>query len=119
MGIVILSSRNTITGFGVSRGRLPGATEEGCSGFAHDWEPREEGAKPVPGITIVSLDTSLGLMEIALPQESTTPTNDVSKGPSSTGVFAVSSDRLSVIRNGSGIAGNARSARIEPRRSFA
>src|ERR1700757_4029517 len=70
MGIVILLSRNTITGFGVSRGRLPGATEEGCRGSAHDWEPREEGAKPVPGMTMVSLDTSLGLMEIALPQKS-------------------------------------------------
>src|ERR1700759_3132093 len=119
MGIVILLSRNTITGFGVNRGRLPGATEEGCRGSAHDWEPREEGAKPVPGMTMVSLDTSLGLMEIALPQESTTPTNDVSKGPSSTRVLAVSGDRSRVIRNGSGMAGDARSARIEPRRSFA
>src|ERR1700755_3543102 len=96
-----------MTGFGVSRGRLPGATSDGCRGSAHDWEPREEGAMPVPGITIVSLDTSLGLMEIALPQESTTPTNDVSKGPSATRSFAISGDRPRVIRNGSGKAGNA------------
>src|SRR6516165_1694893 len=101
-----------MTGFGVSRGRLPGATADGCRGSAHDCEPREEGDRPVPGMTIESLDTSLGLMEIALPQRSITPTNDVSNGPSATRSFATSGERPRVIRNGSGKPGEARSVWI-------
>src|SRR5215467_15733648 len=65
-------------GFGVSRGRLPGATEAGSAGSAHDCEPREEGHSPVPGITGVLLETSLGVAENALPWRSTTHTYEVS-----------------------------------------
>lgn len=36
-------------GLGVSRGRLPGCTQEGLLGSAQDCEPREEGTKPMPG----------------------------------------------------------------------
>ena len=58
-------------GFGVRRGRFPGATEEAWPGTAHDWEPREEGQKPVPGMTGDSHDTSLGVAEKQLPCRST------------------------------------------------
>ena len=67
-------SRKTIAGLGVSRGRLPGATALGYSGTSQDWEPREETASPVPGITGVSVETSLGVAEKALPSRSTTAT---------------------------------------------
>ncbi|CFP60417.1 Uncharacterised protein [Bordetella pertussis] len=56
-----------MAGLGVSRGRLPGARLAGWLASARDWDPREDGHSPVPGITIVSLDTSLGVAEKALP----------------------------------------------------
>ena len=61
-------------GLGVSRGRLPGATEAAIEGSAHDCEPREEGHRPVPGITGVLLETSLGVAENTLPWRSTAHT---------------------------------------------
>ena len=40
-----------MAGHGVSRGRLPGATELGWPSTAQDCEPREETPSPVPGVT--------------------------------------------------------------------
>ena len=38
-----------IAGFGVSRGRLPGATPDGCAGSGRDCRPRSEGTMPEAG----------------------------------------------------------------------
>src|SRR5467141_523941 len=70
--------RRARAGFGVSRGRLPGATQEACLGSVHDCEPREEGHKPVPGTTGVSAEVSLGVAEKTLPCRSTTQIYEVS-----------------------------------------
>src|SRR5262245_25424632 len=67
-------------GFGVRRGRLPGATHEACPGTAHDWHPRDDGQNPSPGITGLSQDASLGVADMALPWRSTTHTYEVSPG---------------------------------------
>src|SRR5262245_27012292 len=67
-------------GFGVSRGRLPGATHDAWPGTAHDWVPRDDGQNPRPGITGLSHDASLGVAEHALPWRSTTQTYEVSPG---------------------------------------
>src|ERR1700757_1018933 len=72
--------RMAIAGFGVSRGRLPGATHEAWPGPAHDCEPRVEGQKPSPGMIGPSHDESLGVADIALPCLSTTATYEVSPG---------------------------------------
>src|SRR5918911_5041189 len=77
-GIKSLPSFKAIAGFGVRRGRLPGASAAGCSGSVHDCDPRDEGQKPVPGMTGVALDPSLGVVENALPSRSTTHAYDVS-----------------------------------------
>lgn len=61
-------------GFGVNRGLLPGATLAACPMIPRDWEPRDDGQRPVPGITMVSVETSLGVAEKALPKESMTAT---------------------------------------------
>ena len=63
-------SRIASAGLGVRRGRLPGATLDECAGSAQDCEPREEGQSPVPGITGVSKETSLGVAEKTLPSAS-------------------------------------------------
>src|SRR5581483_9571481 len=73
-GIARPSGPRASAGLGVSRGRLPGATEEGSAGSAHDWEPREDGHRPVPGMTGVLLETSLGVAEKTLPCLSTAHT---------------------------------------------
>src|SRR5262249_18222629 len=65
-------------GFGVRRGRRPGATQEAWLGSVHDCEPREEGHRPVPGTTGVSAEVSLGVAEKTLPCRSTTQTYEVS-----------------------------------------
>ena len=54
-------------GFGVSRGRLPGARQEGWPSTAHDCAPRDETASPVPGTTGVSQLVSDGVEHNALP----------------------------------------------------
>ena len=82
MGMTSLPGWSSIAGLGVRRGRLPAATHDAWPAVAHDCEPRELGASPVPGITRVSLQTSLGAMQIALPRPSTTVTHEVSYGPS-------------------------------------
>jgi hypothetical protein len=61
------SGPSASAGLGVSRGRLPGATEAATAGSAQDCEPREDGHSPVPGITGVLAETSLGVAEKTLP----------------------------------------------------
>ena len=73
-GITHWPRLSAIAGFGVSRGRLPGATHEGWPGTAQDCDPRDEGQKPRPGITGLSQETSLGVADRALPCRSTTQT---------------------------------------------
>src|SRR5512145_1023871 len=77
-GIWTLPSLSTMAGEGVNRGRLPGATEAGRSGSHHDCEPREDGHRPVPGITGVADEPSLGVAENALPSRSIAHTYEVS-----------------------------------------
>src|SRR5947208_17152376 len=72
--------RRASAGFGVRRGRLPGAGQEACSGLANDCEPRVDGTKPSPGMTGPSHDESLGVADITLPFESITQTYEVSPG---------------------------------------
>src|SRR5262245_1299075 len=74
--------RMASAGFGVRRGRLPGATDEAWPGTAQDWQPRDDGQKPRPGITGLSQLASLGVAETALPWRSTTHTYEVSPGSS-------------------------------------
>src|SRR4051812_36508330 len=59
-------------GLGVRRGRLPGATPDGCAGSAQDWLPREDGVRPRPGMVGALAGVSLGVAEKTLPQRSTT-----------------------------------------------
>ena len=54
-------------GLGVKRGRLPGATADAWPASAKDCEPRDDGHKPVPGITGPSKETSLVVAENTLP----------------------------------------------------
>ena len=54
-GMKSLPFLNASAGFGVSRGRLPGATDAGSCGSDHDCEPRDDGHRPVPGMTGVAL----------------------------------------------------------------
>src|SRR5689334_20874449 len=79
-GMNSLPSLSANAGLGVRRGRLPGANAAGCVGSVHDCEPRDEGHRPVPGITGVALEPSLGVAENALPWRSTTLTYEVSGG---------------------------------------
>jgi hypothetical protein len=81
MGIGLPSGRIASAGLGVSRGRLPGATDDACAGSAQFCEPREDGHKPVPGITGVSNDVSLGVAENTFPSLSITQTYEVSRAP--------------------------------------
>ncbi len=59
--------RMAIAGFGVRRGRLPGATDDACPRTAQDWQPREDGQNPRPGMIGLSHEASLGVAETALP----------------------------------------------------
>src|SRR5689334_7847248 len=80
-GMCTLPPLNAIAGFGVSRGRLPGATDEGCVGSAHDCVPRPEQRMPTPGMIGVLFEPSLGVHENALPSLSITHKYEVSPGP--------------------------------------
>ena len=71
-GITLPSAAKAMAGFGVSRGRLPGATADGWPGTPQDWQPRVDGTSPVPGTTGASNALSLGVAETALPSRSTT-----------------------------------------------
>src|SRR3984957_18844839 len=92
-GMIHLPSRLTIDGFGVNRGRLPGARHAGCAGSVQDCMPRDEGAMPVPGITGVLIAPSLGVAENALPCRSMTHTNDVSGSGSAYALSAFAAGR--------------------------
>src|SRR5260370_11490088 len=61
-----------MAGLGVRRGRLPGASRLGWPSDVQDCEPRDDGTRPVPGITGESDETSLGVADTVLPQRSTT-----------------------------------------------
>src|SRR5688572_17937035 len=126
-GIANLPRRIASAGFGVNRGRLPGATDDGWPGTAHDCEPRVDGTKPRPGMTGPSHDESLGVAEHTLPWRSTTQTYDVSPPPvtglpvaadSGEGCTAPFVRAPSTIPAG-GMSGHARSERIARRRSSA
>ena len=67
MTITGLPSFETMVGVIELSGRLPGATEAATDGSAQDCEPREEGHSPVPGITGVVVETSLGVAEKVFP----------------------------------------------------
>src|SRR5262245_32123789 len=82
-GITRPSSPTAIAGFGVNRGRLPGATPAGCAGSGRDCSPRRLGTIPVPGITGEVEAPSDGVAENALPQRSTTQTYEVLPSPGS------------------------------------
>src|SRR5262249_30725093 len=94
-----------------------------CSGSSQDCEPREETASPVPGTTGVSVDTSLGVAENALPAASTTATYDVSspapraspaaRGPLHAGLMACTPTGSP----GGGISGHARAGSRRLRRA--
>src|SRR6185312_11191692 len=80
-GIGLPSAASAIATIGVSRGRLPGAGHDGCEGSAKLCEPRDDGQSPVPGITGVSYEGSLGVAAKTLPSLSMTLTCDVSCAP--------------------------------------
>src|ERR1700720_3115698 len=80
-GMYTLPFLKAIAGLGVSRGRLPGATEDGCVGSAHDCVPLPEQRIPTPGMMGVLFDPSLGVHENAFPSLSMTQRYDVSPGP--------------------------------------
>ena len=67
-----------MAGFGVNRGRLPGAISDACPLTANDCDPLAEGQKPKPGITGLSKETSDGVMEQTLPCLSMVQVYDVS-----------------------------------------
>src|SRR5690348_18441886 len=75
------SGPNAIATMGVSRGRLPGAAHDGCDGSAKLCDPRDDGQRPVPGMTGVSYEGSLGVAANTLPSLSITLTCDVSCAP--------------------------------------
>src|SRR6478735_5808410 len=74
------SSRTAMAGFGVRRGRLPGATPDGWRGSGRDWSPRDDGTMPSPGTAGEQNAPSDGVAEKALPQRSIVQTYDVSIG---------------------------------------
>src|ERR1700733_1554736 len=73
-GITPPSRCNKMAGFGVSRGRLPGATAAGCRGSVRLCDPRDEGTIPSPGTIGDVFELSDGVALKALPQRSTTQT---------------------------------------------
>src|ERR1700755_1924675 len=104
------ASVTSIAGFGVSRGRLPGATPAGCAGSGRLCEPRPDGVIPRPGTTGTLPEPSDGVALDALPQRSTTQQYDVSAstlGKSATLAAGARFGRSS----GAGISPNARSSR--------
>src|SRR6478736_5803055 len=86
-GITPPSLVTKIAGFGVNRGRLPGATPAGCFGSGRLCEPRPDGVIPRPGTTGTLPDPSDGVALNALPQRSTAQQYDVSA--STFGISAV------------------------------
>src|SRR3954462_7246429 len=91
-GISTLPFLNASAGVGVRRGRLPGATEQGCVGSDHDCVPRPEQRMPTPGMIGELLEPSDGVAENALPWRSMQQVYVVSPGP------GASSDSAGVIR---------------------
>src|SRR3974390_927528 len=77
-GITPPAAVTTIAGFGVSRGRLPGATPAGGAGSGRLWEPRPDGGVARPGTTGTLPLPSDGVALNALPQRSTTQQYEVS-----------------------------------------
>src|SRR5688572_19403957 len=71
-GMYALPPLNARAGLGVSRGRLPGATDDGCSGSPHDCVPRPEHRMPTPGTIGVLFEPSLGVHDMAFPSLSMT-----------------------------------------------
>src|SRR5262245_17663998 len=119
-GMARPSGPRASAGFGVSRGRLPGATEAGIAGSAHDWEPGEDGHRPVPGITGVLLETSLGVAENTLPWRSTTQTYDVSSWGCGADVRGPEARTAALSASpGGGISGHALPGCTRPARSAA
>src|ERR1700694_2220999 len=118
-GIGLPSGSIAIAGLGVRRGRLPGATDDACAGSAQLCDPRDDGHRPVPGMTGVSYDGSLGVAENALPSLSITQTYDVSCAPTAaeslvgTGALRLAKPEISPY---GGISGQARSEWIIARR---
>src|SRR5215471_10449829 len=68
----------TIAGFGVRRGRLPGATPAGWRGSGRLCEPRPDGVMPRPGTTGTLPLPSDGVALNASPHRSTTQQYEVS-----------------------------------------
>src|SRR3954465_7210181 len=91
------SPRIAIDGFGVSRGRLPGARQAGCAGSVQDCMPRDEGARPVPGITGPLIAPSLGVAEKLLPWRSTMQIYEVSGSPSTYSRSALAADAVRTV----------------------
>ena len=52
--VQVVRMRIASTALGVRRGRLPGATDDACAGSAQLCDPRDDGHRPVPGMTGVS-----------------------------------------------------------------
>src|SRR5687767_5657728 len=98
-GMNALPFLNAIAGLGVSRGRLPGATDDGCVGSAHDCVPRPEQTIPTPGMTGVLFEPSLGVHEKALPSLSMTHRYDVSPGPGASSDSGSGIQRLAISFN--------------------
>src|SRR5580704_11042877 len=123
--MIHLPSRIAIDGLGVSLGRLPGARHAGCAGSVQDCMPRDEGARPVPGITGPLIAPSLGVAEKQLPWRSTTQTYEVSGSPStySRSAFTAADGRAvmpsSCALPAGGISGQAWSGLISARRRTA
>jgi hypothetical protein len=93
---------NAIAGLGVSRGRLPGATELACDGSDHDWVPRPEHRMPTPGMIGVLSEPSLGVHENALPSLSITHRYEVSPGPGASSDSGAGTQRCRISASVSG-----------------
>ena len=121
-GMIQRPGDRTKQGFGVSRGRFPGATQDGCPRTAHDWAPRDDTVNPAPGTTGVSQLVSDGVEQSPFPSLSMTQTIDVSGGgfsgsslPAIAGTYAA----YPGIAPGSGIPGDAFQGSTALRRSDA
>ena len=68
----ISPSRRASAGFGLRRGRFPGAAALGCPSSSQLCEPRLETVQPTPGMIGVSAEGSEGVAEKALPSASIT-----------------------------------------------
>ena len=109
-------------GLGVSRGRLPGAMQEGWPRTARDCAPREETASPHPGTTGVSQLVSDGVEQRPFPSASITQTIEVSGGGPSAASLAATGGTCGSwpgIMPGRGIPGDALCGSIALLRSAA